>query len=124
MLRMHCCAEAPSEGTALLQESGKIYLHNHLRFTILYHRDAETDLSRIVGFEVEPFSVKHKYDGKWNPGNPVLKTCNANSMKYVSEKDPKQEVKEGEEIVFTYDVSFKVSRRGYALHETGIHSYI
>ena len=97
-----------SNGPALLQESGKIFLHNHLRFTILYHRDAETDLSRIVGFEVEPFSVKHKYDGKWNPATPVLKTCNANSMKYVSEKDPKQEVKEGEEIIFTYDVSFKV----------------
>jgi hypothetical protein len=90
------------------QESGKLYLHNHLRFTILYHRDAETDLSRIVGFEVEPFSVKHKYDGKWNPDRPELKTCNSNSMKFVSEKDAKQEVKEGEEIVFTYDVTFKV----------------
>ena len=87
-----------------------MYLHNHLRFTILYHRDAETDLSRIVGFEVEPFSVKHKYDGKWNPDSPQLKTCNANSMKFVSEKDPKQEVKEGEEIIFTYDVSFKVGQ--------------
>ncbi len=90
------------------QENGKLYLHNHLRFTILYHRDAETDLSRIVGFEVEPFSVKHKYDGKWNADRPELKTCNSNSMKFVSEKDPKQEVKEGEEVIFTYDVSFKV----------------
>ena len=27
-------------------------LNNHLRFTILYHRDTETDLARIVGFEV------------------------------------------------------------------------
>ena len=91
-----------------MQEDGKIFLHNHLRFTILYHRDAETDLSRIVGFEVEPFSVKHKYDGKWNADRPELKTCNSNSMKFVSEKDPKQEVKEEEEVIFTYDVSFKV----------------
>ena len=61
-----------------------------------------------MGFEVEPFSVKHKYDGKWNADRPELKTCNSNSMKFVSEKDIKQEVKEGEEIVFTYDVTFKV----------------
>ena len=93
----------------MAQEDGKLHIHNHLRFTILYHRDPETDLSRIVGFEVEPFSVKHKYDGKWNADRPELKTCSSNSMKFVSEKDIKQEVKEGEEIVFTYDVTFKVS---------------
>ncbi|CAL5229966.1 g13397 [Coccomyxa viridis] len=92
-----------------IEEDGRLHIHNHLRFTILYHRDPETDLSRIVGFEVEPFSVKHKYDGKWNADRPELKTCNSNSMKFVSEKDIKQEVKEGEEIVFTYDVTFKQS---------------
>lgn len=94
----------------MVQEDGRLLIHNHLRFTILYHRDPETDLSRIVGFEVEAFSVKHKYDGKWNADRPELKTCNSNSMKFVSEKDIKQEVKEGEEIVFTYDVTFKVGR--------------
>ena len=41
-------------------------LNNHLRFTILYFRDLETDLARIVGFEVEPFSVKHSYEGTWD----------------------------------------------------------
>ena len=100
----------------LVQENGKIYLHNHLRFTILYHRDPETDLSRIVGFEVEPFSVKHKYDGKWNADRPELKTCNTNSVKFVNEKDPKQEVKEGEEVIFTYDVTFKVRNPSLTLH--------
>jgi transmembrane 9 superfamily protein 2/4 len=43
-------------------------LINHLRFTILYHKNEDTDLSRIVGFEVEPFSVKHTYDGEWKGG--------------------------------------------------------
>ena len=91
------------------QEDGRAFLHNHLRFTILYHGDAETGLARIVGFEVEPFSVKHKYDGKWDPEKPELKTCNPSSMKFVTEKDAKQEVKENEEIIFTYDVYFKAS---------------
>lgn len=57
--------------------------------------------------------MKHKYDGKWNADRPELKTCNSNSMKFVSEKDPKQEVKEGEEVIFTYDVSFKVGTFSY-----------
>lgn len=46
-------------------------LNNHLRFTILYHRDEETDLSRIVGFEVEPFTVAHSYEGDWEAGGKV-----------------------------------------------------
>ena len=92
----------------MLQADGRMFLHNHLHFTILYHGDAETGLARIVGFEVEPYSVKHKYDGKWNSDKPELKTCNPSSMKFVTEKDTKQEVKENEEIVFTYDVLFKV----------------
>lgn len=36
----------------VLQDGGKYVLNNHLRFNILFHRDTETDLARIVGFEV------------------------------------------------------------------------
>ncbi len=49
-----------------LQEDGKAVLHNHLRFTVMYRRDIETNLARIVGFKVEPFSVKHSYEGTWD----------------------------------------------------------
>ena len=44
----------PELESAVLQEDGRVLLNNHLRFTILYHRDTETDLARIVGFEVDP----------------------------------------------------------------------
>ena len=91
-----------------MQDDGKLSLHNHLRFTILYHRDVESDLSRIVGFEVKPFSVQHKYDGTWNLDKPDLSTCNPGSMKYVSDKDEPQEVKEGKDVIFTYDVVYEV----------------
>ena len=100
-----------------MQEEGRFFINNHLRFTILYHRDIETDLARIVGFEVEPFSVKHKYDGKWDAEKPVLKSCNPATMKFVTDKDEKQELKEGQEIIFTYDVSFKVNHSGLS-HST------
>jgi transmembrane 9 superfamily member 2/4 len=88
------------------------FLHNHLRFTILYTRDATTDLARIVGFEVEPFSVKHDYDKPWDAGNPSLKTCNPGRMISVSHSQPPLEVKEGNEVIFTYDVKFTVRARG------------
>lgn len=96
-------------------DNGKVYLNNHLHFTILYHRDATTDLARIVGFEVEPFSVAHKYEGSWHDDDdddhhPVkLTTCDAEAQRYVSPKDPKLQIAEGKEVVFTYDVVYKAS---------------
>lgn len=61
-----------------MQEGGpeKHFIHNHARFTILYHKDVETDLARIVGFEVEPASVKHTFK-EWNVNDPKIETCTA-----------------------------------------------
>lgn len=33
----------------------KYFIHNHLAFTVKYHRDTQTETARIVGFEVKPF---------------------------------------------------------------------
>ena len=90
------------------QTEVKYFLHNHLRFTILYHKDAQTDLSRIVGFEVEPFSVKHDYEAPWDKSSPVLNTCNPGRMIYVTHDTPPQPVQEGNEVIFSYDVKFVV----------------
>lgn len=87
----------------------KYFLHNHLRFTILFHKDAQTDLARIVGFEVEPFSVKHEYEAPWDKASPVLNTCNPGRMIYVTHDTPPQPVQEGAECIFSYDVKFVVS---------------
>ena len=52
--------------------------------------------------------MNHKYK-KWSDDAPSLKTCNPRSKVYVSEASPPQEVKTGEEIVYTYDTLFKES---------------
>ena len=44
---------------------GTPYLYNHLRFVIKFHREDSFSGSRIVGFEVEPLSVKHQYKGSF-----------------------------------------------------------
>jgi len=101
---------------AAIEEGGeqKHFLHNHLRFTILYHKDIETDLARIVGFEVEPFSVKHEYEAPWDPVKPSLETCHPGRMQYVTHGLAPQMVQEGEEVIFSYDVVFKMSNIRWA----------
>lgn len=85
-----------------------MFLHNHLRFNILYNKDPLTELSRIVGFEVEPFSVKHTYESPWEEANPTLGTCNPNRATFVSHGQAPQGVEEGDELIFSYDVQFVV----------------
>jgi transmembrane 9 superfamily protein 2/4 len=96
------------------QKDIKYFLHNHLRYTILYHKDSATDLSRIVGFEVEPFSVKHEYESPWDKQSPTLNTCNPGRMIYVTHNLPPQGIQEGDEVIFSYDVKFVQSEIRWA----------
>ncbi|KAF8407271.1 hypothetical protein HHK36_006398 [Tetracentron sinense] len=86
----------------------KHFIHNHLIFTVKYHKDTLTDFARIVGFEVNPFSVKHEYEGKWNEKNR-LTTCDPHAKRTVTNSDSPQEVEDKKEIIFTYDVDFQES---------------
>lgn len=64
-----------------------------------------------AGLQVEPFSVKHAYEGAFNEAAPELSTCNSGSMKFVTNKEPPQPVEEGGEVIYTYDVLFLVRAR-------------
>ncbi|KAK3211035.1 hypothetical protein Dsin_015741 [Dipteronia sinensis] len=86
----------------------KYFIHNHLSFTVKYHKDLQTDAARIVGFEVKPFSVKHEYEGTWND-KTRLTTCDPHSKHTVVNSNSPQEVAENKEIIFTYDVEFQES---------------
>lgn len=41
----------------LQSKEQKHFIHNHLAFTVKFHKDAQTDSARIVGFEVKPFRL-------------------------------------------------------------------
>jgi len=115
----------------------KYFIHNHLSFTVKYHRDDNSGLSRIVGFEVNPHrftsnfvwrdfillvlyemdlryfgtyfaSIKHQVDDKWNGVDTRLSTCDPHASKFVINSDNPQEVETDKEIIFTYDVRFEV----------------
>lgn len=83
----------------------KYFIHNHLIFKVMYHKDPESDSARIVGFEVTPHSIAHEYK-EWKDQDTQLVTCTKNVMQSGV---PPQEVETDKEIVFTYDVTFEES---------------
>lgn len=92
----------------------KHFIYNHLKFTVKYHQDKETGATRIVGFEVEPFSVKHAYEGEWSEKTTTLTTCNPHAKREVTSSESPQEVEDKNEVIFTYDVRFQDSEIKWA----------
>jgi transmembrane 9 superfamily protein 2/4 len=90
------------------------YINNHLRLVLKYHKHEDPttpgpDGSRIVGFEVEPFSVKHATRGPWDDKSPKLTTCSPiHPVTSVGNLEP-QPVNEAGEIIWTYDVKWEWS---------------
>lgn len=118
---------APGQDEQVLQKAlqrpsdKNLYLFNHLKFTVLYNDFHGPQKRRVVGFEVEPMSVKHTYDNQvdWDEcvnevsglsGKCKLNTCDAKhpvsaqSIPLVLKPDAKTQ-----EVIWTYDVSFKAS---------------
>lgn len=97
----------------------KYYLNNHVRIIIQYHDDFESsDLdevtTKIVGFRVEPMSIKHTFEGSdFTPGTTVLQTCNAMTP---PTNDPKNffNVDKADSVIFTYDVFWEKSNTEWA----------
>lgn len=91
----------------------KYFINNHLTFTVKYHRDVQTDTSRIVGFEVKPFSAKHEYEGQWSE-KTRLTTCDPHAKRTIISSESPQEVEDKKEIIFTYDVDYEASEVKWA----------
>ena len=93
------------------------YVFNHVNIILEYHiPDGVKDGYRIVGFSVEPLSVDHtflggyKWDGESKEGfNKVLSTCTSNQHMAKDSIQKNQIVNPGEQILYTYDVTWKKS---------------
>ncbi|KAL0284488.1 UNVERIFIED_CONTAM: Transmembrane 9 superfamily member 8 [Sesamum angustifolium] len=101
------------EGQYAGSKDKKYFLHNHLSFTVKFHKDQQTDSSRIVGFEVTPYSVKHEYEGEWSE-NTRLTTCDPHAKRLITSSNSPQEVEDKQEVIFTYDVEFQESHVKWA----------
>eukprot|EP00033_Pygsuia_biforma_P000911 GCRY01001051.1.p1 GENE.GCRY01001051.1~~GCRY01001051.1.p1 ORF type:complete len:548 (+),score=105.79 GCRY01001051.1:399-2042(+) len=79
-------------------ETGVSYLYNHVRILIKYHDDPDNyEGSRIVGFEVIPFSIAHQ---KVESETGTSFKCNVNQPLAIHD---------GEEVAWTYDVVWEAS---------------
>jgi transmembrane 9 superfamily member 2/4 len=76
------------------------YLNNHVSMKILYHTSPDFVGRRIVGFEVEPQSIKHSEFDEKNP-TAVPETC-LRPLQWQSVSG-----EEAGEIVFTYSVDWE-----------------
>merc|ERR1740130_893673 len=78
-----------------------------LGFIVKYHKSDTFSGARIVGFEVEAYSVKHTYEGEWNPKDPKL-----TSVPLRPDLPPMPAV--SNEVIFTYDVVWEHSDIAWA----------
>ncbi|EKX53685.1 hypothetical protein GUITHDRAFT_156950 [Guillardia theta CCMP2712] len=86
----------------------QIALFNHLRFTILYHEDPKKHAQRIVGFEVEPLSVKHTYLNKVDFEECLGRQSGENGLCNLNTCSAKKQRRT--EVLWTYDVIFQPSK--------------
>jgi len=110
------------------------YLYNHIRIIISFYEEpsiSENDFlslvdtqseenaetAKIVGFRVEPMSIKHKWSGSLDgAANPSFSTCNSLSP---PRNDPGlylalDSLGNNEEIAYTYDVLWEKSETPWA----------
>eukprot|EP00183_Erythrolobus_madagascarensis_P007085 CAMPEP_0185845108 /NCGR_PEP_ID=MMETSP1354-20130828/1162_1 /TAXON_ID=708628 /ORGANISM="Erythrolobus madagascarensis, Strain CCMP3276" /LENGTH=639 /DNA_ID=CAMNT_0028544997 /DNA_START=131 /DNA_END=2050 /DNA_ORIENTATION=+ len=92
----------------------QMFLNNHLKFKVLVHHSpyvpgatAAAATARVVGFEVEPWSVGHDIDDK-SGGAVKSLTCP------VKAGVKPQKVEDGATVWFSYDVTFEDSPVAWA----------
>lgn len=85
-------------------KDGKVYLNNHLKMFLKYHTDDDIDY-RVVGFEVEPKSVKFGELNTDADGKCDFKSNKQNAVVQLQELNENGE----NEILYTYDVKWEKS---------------
>ena len=92
-------------------QDGVNYVYNHHRLVFKYHNEeASFSGSRLVGFEVEPFSVKHAYTPPFkglDGSTAALSTCS--KAKPVTHDMPPQPISAAGEVLWSYDVRWEYS---------------
>ena len=91
-------------------QEGVSYVYNHLRFVIKFHKEPSFTGARIVGFEVEPLSVKHNYKGAFTTDMQKLSLL---TVPVGPDLPPQPALSKGAnsnlEIIYTYDVKWEYS---------------
>jgi len=103
-------------------DSKDAYIYNHVNINVEYHQHDAADVGyRVVGFSVEPMSIHHEFQGgyEWDGESSdafskQLSTCSTASHMEKTSIRSNQIVKEGEKIIYTYDVIWRESETSWA----------
>jgi len=106
----------------IASDTKEAYIYNHVNIYISYHQaDPAVEGYRVVGFSVEPMSVKHEFQGgyQWDGESTEgfqkqLATCDASSHMERASIRNNQVVNMDEKILFTYDVIWSSSETSWA----------
>ena len=83
------------------------FINNHLHFIISYHTDQLTGLSKVVGFEAVPASIKHSCAGNASSEGQTL------SGAVQVSAFPEVQASQGTDVTFSYSMEYKVSNTGH-----------
>lgn len=101
---------APPDGNL---RPGQKYINNHIKLIILYHENPDRfSGARVVGFEVEAFSVRHHLDGEYKGAQTKLSTCSAtNKVSRAMMPQPVSDITDPRDktITWTYGVQWERS---------------
>ena len=90
-------------------EGANYYMYNHVNIILEYHA-VDNDAQRIVGFYVEPLSVKHSFSSSWNGQGdpPKLNSCSDLEHLGYDKVKEHQKLSTGS-LIFTYGVEWRES---------------
>jgi transmembrane 9 superfamily protein 2/4 len=93
------------------KEGKDAYIYNHVNIILEYSR-VDEDAFRIVGFYIEPLSIKHRFTGGrvWDGTGeaPPLATCDTfEHTEYMLEREAQKA--DSDTVLFTYDVEWRES---------------
>jgi transmembrane 9 superfamily protein 2/4 len=96
-----------------------VELNNHHKIVMAYHpvSTGARTAGRIVGFLVEPMSVKHKYPGQWDDakGSAQLTTCyKGQPMPPIDSRREQLPIDQQQEVIWTYDIVWRPSEIQWA----------
>lgn len=105
----------------IAQDTKEAYVYNHVNIVLEYHNPEGKEGSRVVGFAVEPMSIGHQFSGgyQWDGVSSEgftkpLEACVTNQHMVRDSISQFQRVAQGENVVYTYDVTWRYSETAWA----------
>ena len=80
------------------KSAGKVYIYNHLHFVIKVHKEAKKEAWKVVGFQIQPFSIR-------NHGDSICDSMDMQSLLHKFSMFSEEKVTENEDVEFMHNLN-------------------